>query len=96
MMQTQSVRSCYFRCFGRVQGVGFRYFAQREAQRLGLHGGAHNEWDGSVSVWVQGPAEAIEKFADRLRVGPRTAWVERVSVTWDAPATDLARYEVRF
>ncbi len=95
-MPTQRIRSCYLHCFGRVQGVGFRYFVQREAQRLGLHGGARNEWDGTVSVWVEGMTETIEKFAARLRVGPSAAWVERVTIDWDVPSTEIDRYEVRF
>ncbi len=89
-------RSALIRCRGRVQGVGFRFFVQREGDRLGLHGGAHNEWDGSVSVWVQGPVAVIEHLVQLLHVGPLSAHVDQVTIEWDAPATDLARCEVRF
>lgn len=58
---------------GRVQGVGFRYFAQSAATALGLSGYAKNLDDGRVEVCAVGPAEAISEFAARLRQGPRWA-----------------------
>jgi acylphosphatase len=60
---------------GRVQGVGFRYFAQRAAAALGLSGYARNLDDGRVEVYATGPAEGLSEFAARLREGPRYAHV---------------------
>jgi acylphosphatase len=47
------------RFYGQVQGVGFRYTAQYEAQRLGLTGWVGNEWDGTVLMEVQGDEQDI-------------------------------------
>jgi len=58
---------------GRVQGVGYRYFAQQSANALGLGGYARNLDDGRVEVYATGPVEALSKFAGKLRQGPRWA-----------------------
>jgi acylphosphatase len=63
---------------GRVQGVGFRYFAQRSASALGLGGYARNLDDGRVEVYASGPAEALSEFSARLREGPHWADVRGV------------------
>jgi len=55
---------------GRVQGVGYRYFAQRVASALGLRGYARNLDDGRVEVYAFGPADALSDLAARLRQGP--------------------------
>ena len=67
---------------GRVQGVGFRYFAQHEAAALGLTGWVANEPDGSVRCLAVGSRAALEAFAGRLRAGPASAIVERVDLAW--------------
>jgi acylphosphatase len=63
---------------GRVQGVGYRYFAQRSAAALGLGGYARNLDDGRVEVYASGPVEALSEFSARLREGPRWADVRGV------------------
>jgi acylphosphatase len=63
---------------GRVQGVGFRYFAQRAALELGVTGYARNLDDGRVEVYGAGPREALEALAGRLHRGPRWADVRGV------------------
>ena len=67
---------------GRVQGVGFRYFAQREAVVLGLTGWVANEPDGSVRCVAVGPRAIVEAFIERLREGPPSALVDRVELSW--------------
>ncbi len=52
---------------GRVQGVGFRYTAYNLALWLGLTGWVRNEWDGSVSMEVQGTEEKIEQFINKIQ-----------------------------
>ena len=54
------------RFHGRVQGVGFRYRAKYMAQSLGLTGWVRNEWDGSVSMEVQGRGQLIDKLLTGL------------------------------
>jgi acylphosphatase len=63
---------------GRVQGVGFRYFARHTASSLGLTGYARNLDDGSVEVYAAGSPEILSDFAARLRQGPRWADVRGV------------------
>ena len=63
---------------GRVQGVGFRWFVMREAQRLALGGFARNLPDGSVEVISQGPEAALDQLEDQLRRGPAHARVDGI------------------
>ena len=63
---------------GRVQGVGYRWFAQREAERLSLVGYAANLPDGRVEVVADGEPHALEEFARALARGPRSSHVTGV------------------
>jgi acylphosphatase len=60
---------------GRVQGVGFRFFAQRTAARLGLQGWVRNLPDGRVESEAQGDPTSLTAFESALRQGPRGAQV---------------------
>lgn len=59
--------------YGRVQGVGFRYTTQHEAQRLGLTGYAKNMDDGSVEVVACGESDRVEQLMKWLKAGGRAA-----------------------
>ncbi len=63
---------------GRVQGVGFRYFAQRAAENLGLRGYVRNLDDGNVEVYAVGPEDKLDVLAGMLYRGPRWADVRGV------------------
>jgi acylphosphatase len=63
---------------GRVQGVGFRFFAERWANQLGLSGYVKNCWDGTVEAYAVGDAAALEEFKSRLAEGPRSARVDSI------------------
>ncbi|MFO1106895.1 MAG: acylphosphatase [Amaricoccus sp.] len=63
---------------GRVQGVGFRFWTEREAQTLGLSGWVANEADGSVRTVLTGRRDAVALMLDKLRQGPPLARVDRV------------------
>ena len=63
---------------GRVQGVGFRYFALRSARRLGLAGYVRNLPDGSVEAVARGSDEALTAFEAGLRQGPPGSRVDAV------------------
>lgn len=67
-----------FSVYGRVQGVGFRYFTWTEANRIGVKGEVCNMPDGSVQVIAIGEPEQLEKLRESLHKGPLTADVERV------------------
>lgn len=78
------------RIHGRVQGVGFRYAALIEAERLGLQGWVRNRRDGSVEAVIRGSAAACEAFTQWARRGPRAARVDRVE-TRNAEGDELAQ-----
>ncbi len=63
---------------GRVQGVGFRWAARRQAVRLGLAGFVHNEPDGSVLLEVEGEAQAVSEFLAWCHHGPPPSVVTAV------------------
>ena len=67
---------------GRVQGVFFRAFTVGQAQKLGLTGYARNLRSGSVEVCGEGEKEKLEELIEHLKVGPASARVEKVTVTW--------------
>jgi len=79
---------------GRVQGVGFRWWACEEARRLGLDGWVRNLADGSVELLAAGPETVVAEFVGSCGVGPSGARVS--SVERQAAADDAARgYEAR-
>ena len=63
---------------GCVQGVGFRFFVERVALELGLHGYVCNRPEGSVEVYAAGHGKALEQLRSALERGPGAARVERV------------------
>ena len=67
---------------GRVQGVGYRAFAQRNAVREGVSGWVQNLSNGRVELEVQGPRDRIEVLLTALREGPRLAQVDQLHVNW--------------
>jgi acylphosphatase len=71
---------------GRVQGVGFRWFAEAAASREGVHGWVRNLPDGRVEAMAEGDADAIERFERALRHGPPGARVDEVEVDHIAPS----------
>lgn len=83
-----------YRIRGRVQGVGFRYFAERAAQRLGVSGWVRNDDDGSVEVYAVGNAEQLAELSGMLRMGPRWAEVRGVEES-EAALEKLSGFSVR-
>jgi acylphosphatase len=63
---------------GRVQGVGFRYWAEQEALSRGLEGFVRNRRDGSVEALFCGPAKAVAGILKACAEGPPGAWVSSV------------------
>ena len=63
---------------GRVQAVGYRWWARRSAIRLGLRGTVRNRTDGSVEIQASGPPGALQIFVAALRTGPPGARVDVV------------------
>lgn len=64
--------------FGRVQGVGFRYFTVQNANRLNLHGWVQNMADGTVEALIAGEPGSVAEMLEKLKTGPVSARVDRV------------------
>ena len=63
---------------GDVQGVGYRFFAQRAAARHQIVGYVKNLDDGRVEVFAEGPAQSVEAFKHELLTGPRFSSVDNI------------------
>lgn len=74
-----------------VQGVGYRYFAQRAAQRLGVAGYVRNLGDGRVEVYAIGADGVLAQLRTELERGPRAAEVSRVTEEEAAIDPEFAR-----
>jgi acylphosphatase len=81
---------------GRVQGVGFRYFTQREACALELSGYVRNAWDGSVEIVAEGDRPRLERLLLLMHQGPRSADVEAVMADWLIATGEFRSFDVRF
>jgi acylphosphatase len=83
------------RVTGRVQGVGFRYFACEQARRQGLLGWVQNEPDGAVTGWLQGDIEALQRMLLLLEQGPDDARVLRLEAQTCKLDPGLQHFEIR-
>jgi acylphosphatase len=79
---------------GRVQGVGFRDYARRRADRLGVVGYVVNLPDGRVRARAEGEREAVDLLIRDLEQGPRLARVTTVAVRWAEPSDAYHDFEV--
>ena len=80
---------------GRVQGVGFRYFAEMAAHREGLSGFVRNLPDGAVESAVEGDDASVERFERALHRGPAGARVESVAVEVLEPTCRFTGFSIR-
>jgi len=81
---------------GKVQGVGYRFFATRVARRLGLKGYIQNNRDGSVEAAVEGEKEAIDEWLEELKEGPRYAEVTKIDQESKDFTGRLPDFDVKF
>jgi acylphosphatase len=79
---------------GRVQGVGYRWFVEREAHMLGIAGWVRNNHDGSVEVLAQGTRDQLLGLHGRLREGPRAARVDAVEVSEAQLTAGLSSFRI--
>lgn len=86
----------HVRIGGRVQGVGFRWFAREEARRLGLSGWVMNLPSGEVELSAGGTAESLERLRKALQVGPTGAAVNSVqNITGESDTTLPYPFSIR-
>lgn len=80
---------------GRVQGVGYRRFVQRQAIQLQLRGWVRNLRDGRVEAIAEGPVDRLTELEKRLREGPSMSQVDSLQITAGVPAAKLTEFSVR-
>ena len=81
--------------YGRVQGVGYRFFVIETASKLGLTGFARNQNNGNVEVVAEGLQAGLDALLAELRRGPALARVDRVDASWAAFTGDYEGFSVR-
>jgi len=79
---------------GRVQGVGFRWFVEREAAQLGITGWVRNCDNGDVEVMASGMPEQLRSLRQKLQQGPRAARVDHVSEA-KAPLLESGSFQIK-
>lgn len=83
------------RVVGRVQGVGFRWWARTRAEALGLTGWVANDDDErSVTLVAEGPAPQLDELERLLRIGPSSARVEQVEASREPASGTFQRFEI--
>ena len=92
-MKKEAIEARRFFVAGRVQGVGYRFFAQRAAKELELGGYVRNRRDGRVEVFAMGAPARLRLLGKELRKGPMMAQVAEVN---EEPATLDVRYSKSF
>ena len=94
LASNQATTARRFLVRGRVQGVGFRWFVEREAHVLGIAGWVRNNADASVEVLAMGTAEQISTLRSQLQRGPRAARVDRVEEFETPPVAGLTKFRI--
>lgn len=79
---------------GRVQGVGFRWFVEREARLLEIAGWVRNNYDGTVEVLATGSRQQLARLRERLQAGPRAARVDQVDEFEAQPVKGLKTFRI--
>ncbi|HSM48808.1 MAG TPA: acylphosphatase [Draconibacterium sp.] len=81
---------------GRVQGVGYRYFAVQKANEMGITGWVKNSVDGGVIIVAQGIEEEIETFIDYLYIGPTRSRVVQISKVKFNTLSNFDNFSVKY
>jgi acylphosphatase len=94
MSERPAVETRGFIVRGRVQGVGFRWYVEREASVLGIVGWVRNNPDGAVEVLATGTREQINALHEKLRMGPRAARVDDIQKFAAHPVKGLKTFRI--
>jgi acylphosphatase len=81
---------------GRVQGVAYRFFAEKCAARLGVTGWVRNLADGRVEVLAEAASVQIETFLERLREGPSLARIDGFEVRREPSTGEFPDFRIAF
>lgn len=81
---------------GLVQGVGFRYFVIRAANKLNLFGFVKNLPGGEVFAVAEGEKYLLDEFVEKVKIGPMHARVKNFHVEWSDSRNEFNNFEVRY
>jgi len=79
---------------GKVQGVGFRYFAQLKAQENSIFGWVRNTPDGKVEIEAEGDKHDLEVYVDWMRIGPGRSIIRQFLVSEIKPERNFTNFSV--
>jgi acylphosphatase len=87
-------KSVFMILTGRVQGVGFRYFALHKAIELDISGWVKNTYDNKLEIEATGDSDKLEIFIDWMKTGPIRSIVKTISVTEIIPIRDFTNFTI--
>ncbi|MBI4992802.1 MAG: acylphosphatase [Candidatus Magasanikbacteria bacterium] len=90
------MKHLHLKIFGEVQGVNFRWYARKEARRLGLSGWVKNMSDGTVEMVVEGEENKLKEFLNWCKVGPRGAVVSKAEEGWGEIGERFEDFKISF
>jgi acylphosphatase len=93
-LSEKAIEAKRFIVTGRVQGVGFRWFVEREAHILGIAGWVRNNANGTVEILAQGTRDQLSGLHARLREGPRAARVDDVEESEAKPSANFTSFRI--
>lgn len=79
---------------GRVQGVGFRYFVYENACLLNITGWVRNTYDERVEVVAEGQRDILVNLLNKLRTGPRNAFVTQIKQDWETATNEYPDFNI--
>jgi acylphosphatase len=80
---------------GRVQGVGYRAFAARSAQQIGLTGWVRNRFNGSVETVAEGDRNLLDRYLGELKRGPGPSNVSKIVEEWTPATLEFKNFKIR-
>ncbi len=79
---------------GRVQGVAYRYFAEKWARAAGVSGWVRNLYDGRVEVLAEGDRAKVDEFLVHIRQGPRAALVDEADIRFEDYTGEFSGFDI--
>ena len=92
----REIRRFHIKLNGRVQGVGFRAFVQKNARVLGLTGWVRNVGYNQIETVAEGNTEILLRFVEILRAGPPSSHVETIEFDEEPVSNEFDRFTMRF
>jgi acylphosphatase len=89
------VKQVYITISGRVQGVGFRYYALHKAEELNITGWIKNTPEGNVEMEASGETKNLDVFIEWMKIGPSRAYIERFAVSEISPKRTFTHFIIR-